>query len=291
MRTALMLLLAIAALPAGALAQDTHDTGVRIVAHQQLVLLLNPMGAEHALDLAVRGPIGDQRDLLFQGAHVMAGAVTYVSPVYAIGGGYVEVSPLSFLVLRAEITGGGMWPIGMDGAGYFALAGYDDPRARDRTLAADQAHGASGWSFSGSATLQGMVPVGPVRLLMADELGLTRTVVGGGDHYYSMKYDLVLAREDVVLTHSAFAGVELDAASDLVFRLGAYDDLRYVPASGYLGHQAGALVMLEWAHVAPGVDSLGIFVRGGGYTHHVSRADEATILGGVALSYDLGGVR
>jgi 2C-methyl-D-erythritol 2,4-cyclodiphosphate synthase len=31
-------------------------------------------------------------------------------------------------------------------------------------------------------------------------------------------------------------------------------------------------------------------VRGGGYTHHAIREGEATILGGVAVDYDFGGL-
>ena len=72
---------------------------VRGVLHERLVLLLNPMGAEHQLRAGLRGRLGDPDELLFSGAHAEAGAVGYVSPVYAIHGGYLQVSPLAFLVL------------------------------------------------------------------------------------------------------------------------------------------------------------------------------------------------
>jgi hypothetical protein len=271
-------------------ARAEDERRAEIVLGQQLVMLLNPMGAEHALDLAVRSPIGDQDDILFRGARSQVGVVSYVSPVYAITGGYFELAPLSFLVLRAEVTGTVLWPIGMDGAGYYGLTGYDAD-VRSQALPADAGGTATGWTATGSATLQGMLPIGPIRLLFADEVGLARAMLGSEPFHYSPKYDLVLAREDVLVTSSAFLGIELDAASDLIVRVGAYDDLRHVPASGYVGHQVGGLAMLEWARPASGVRSLGVFVRGGFYTHHVVREGEATILGGVALSYDLGGVR
>ena len=287
----LSLLAATLVLPAASSAQDQpRDDAPRWTAHQQLVLLLNPMGAEHSFDVGLRAPLGDQDELAFHGAHVAAGAVSYVAPVYAIGGGFLEVAPFSFLVLRAELSGGGLWPIGMNGAGYYGLPSYD-ASVESQALAAGDGATATGWSATGSATLQGMLPVGPLRILMADELGVTRAVMGGAPFYYSMKYDLVLAREDLVLTNSAFAGVEFDAVSDLVVRVGAYDDLRHVPASGYLAHQVGPLVMLEWARPTSEIESLGVFVRGGFYTHHVTRAEEATILGGLCLTYDLGAAR
>lgn len=249
--------------------------GPQVVAHQRLVALLNPMGLEHRFDLGVRESLGDQSDIFFHGAHVQTGITTFVAPVYLIGGGYVEVSPLSFLVLRGELLGAGIWPIGMNGAGHYALGGYDGD-VRAQSLPGEEGQSASGWTASVSATLQGAVDVGEHQVVL-------HRVVEGVVTEES-------AREDYVLTNSAFLGVELRAAPDFVVRLGAYDDLRHVPASGYVGHQVGGLAMVEWEHPGPGVGSLAIFVRGGGYTHHVTRQDEATILGGVAVDYDLGGL-
>ena len=74
-------------------------------------------------------------------------------------------------------------------------------------------------------------------------------------------------------------------------RFGAYDDVRFVPASGYVGPQVGAIAMIGIARAAPEVPEINVFVRGGYYTSHVQRADEYTILGGIAIDYDLGAVR
>lgn len=290
---AALLFLTSLALPATAAAQEDEaasPSAVRVVAHQQLIALLNPMGVEHRFDLGVRTAIGDQSDMLFDGAHFEAGAQTALSPVYAIGGGYVELAPFSFLVLRGEVSGATVWPIGMSGAGYYGLSAYGDD-VRPQSLPASDAGQADGWLATGSVTLQAAVDLDRgARILVASELGFTYAVLGDDPFYYSMKHDLVLAREDFLLTNSAFIGLELRVAEDLVVRLGAYDDLRHVPASGYLGHQVGGIVMVGWDHLAPSVSSLTLFVRGGGYTHHVTRAEQATILGGVAIDYDLGGL-
>lgn len=271
-------------------APSSPARGVRAVAHQQVVMLLNPMGAEHRLDVGLRAELGDPHDLLASGAHVEGGVTTAVSPVYAMGGGYVEIAPLSFLVLRCDLVGATVWPIGMSGAGHYGLGGYDAD-VRPQALPADGAGTASGWLATVSATLQGALDVGGgVRLLLLSELGLTRATMGNAAFYYSMRHDLILAREDVAVLSSSFLGLEVRAASDLVVRFGAYDDLRFVPGSGYVGHQLGPVVMVEWQHVAPAVGALSLFVRGGGYTHHVTRAEQATVLGGVAIDYELGGL-
>lgn len=267
-----------------------QDARPHLFMHEQLCLLLNPMGAEHRLDLGIRSDVGNPDDVLLSGAHVEAGIATAVSPVYAIVGGYAEFAPTSFLVFRGELSGATVWPIGMSGAGYYGLDSYTAD-VRSQALPAEDGRNASGWLGTLSMTLQGAIDFGGgARLLFASELGLTRAVMGDAPFYYSMKHDLVLAREDFVLLSSSFLGLELRAAPDLVVRFGAYDDLRHVPNSGYVGHQVGPIVMLEWQHTAPGIAGLAVFLRGGGYTHHVSRAEEATVLGGVAIDYDLGGL-
>lgn len=284
MRPAAILALAILLLPAPGFAEER---AVRGVIHQRFIALLNPMGMEHALEVGTRARIGDEREILFMGAHAEGGLVSYVSPVYAMHGAYVQVSPLAFLVLRAELTHAQVWPLGISGAGYYGLTGYDDD-VSPSALNAERGAPAGGWSARLSATLQGMVPLGPVRLLIQDQLTVQHASLGDASHYYDMKWDLVLARQDLVWINGAVLLLELDLEPTTHLRLGAYDDLRFVPASGYLGHQAGPLVMLTLDRPAAEVPSLSIFVRGGYYTHHVVRADELTVLGGVSVDYDLG---
>lgn len=261
------------------------------VAHEQLAASLNPMGAENRLDVAVRSELGDDHDLFTQGTHVEGGVSTALSPVYAYAGGYVQVSPLSFLVLRADVQSAGVWPIGMSGAGYYGLSGYD-AAVNGQSLVAEEGGSAGGWSASAAVTLQGAVDLDEgVRLLVGSELDVVRTALGDRAFSYSMRHDAILAREDTLVLSSSFLGAELAPVSDFVVRFGAYDDLRHVPASGYVGHQLGPLVMVEWHHVTREVSSLGIFVRAGAYTHHVYRTGEATVAAGLSIDFDLGDLR
>jgi hypothetical protein len=285
-RTLLITLLALA-LPAAAHAQQRE---VRAVVHQQLVALLNPMGAEHTVRAALRAPLGDPDELLFTGAHAETGVVNYLSPVYAITGGYLEVSPLAFLVLRSEFTGTAMWPLGMEGSGYYGLTSYTDD-VRPQALPAELGGSATGWNVTLSARLQGMIPIGPVRLLVLDQLTGDHATLGDAPYYYNLKHDLVLAQQDWVLKNDAVVLVETDLAPTTQLRLGAYDDLRVVPRSGYVGHQVGLLAMLTFQRPLPEISELGFFLRGGYYTHHVTRAEELTVLGGVSVSYDIGAIR
>jgi hypothetical protein len=238
----------------------------------------------------VKSVITMGRNTHFQGAHLQGGVTTMLSPVYLIGGGYLEFAPFSFLSFRGDIVGAGIWPIGMNGAGFYGVSGYGAD-VRGQNLPAESGRTATGWFASGSMTLQAAVDFGGgTRLVFANELGASYVVLGDADFYYSMKSDLILARQDVLLTNSGFIGIEHRVASDMLVRLGAYDDLRHVPASGYVGHQLGPIAMVEWQRPAPSIGTLTVFVRGGGYTHHLIRAQEATILGGVSVDYTLGGL-
>lgn len=271
---------------APAAAQD-----VRGVAHQGLVLLLNPMGAQHELALGLRAPLFDQDELLFGGAHAEAGVISRTAPVFANTGAYLEVSPLAFLVLRAEVLGVGQWPIGMDGAGYYGRAGYEDD-VRAQTLTGETGGSATGWTVRLSGQLQGAIPFSDdVRLLLVDRMTFQHDTIGDASHYYSLEHDLVLARSDWVTHNDGLVLAEIRAAEDLVVRAGAYSNLRWVPRSGYVGHQLGPLAAVTFRNVTREVSSLSIFVRGGYYTHHVTRADELTVLGGLSIDYDLGAVR
>ena len=265
-----------------------EPAGTRLVIHQELALLLNPMGAQHQLELGLRAPLGPQGELLFGGAHAEAGVVSRVSPIFANTGGYLQVSPLSFLVLRAEFLGNALWPIGMDGAGYYGLQGYGDD-VHGEELTAEAGGAATGWSLRLQAGLQGAIPVGDARVLIVDQLRFQRDSMGEAPFYYSVEHDLVLAREDWVVSNDALVLAEIPAAPDLLVRAGVYSNLRWVPQSGYVGHQLGPIVALTFEDVSDEVASITPFVRGGYYTHHVTRADELTVLGGISVDYDLGG--
>ncbi len=264
----------------------TNGSRVRLIGQQYLVGLLNPMGAEHHLELGVRADFADGSDSLWDNAHFAAGVTSFVSPVYAITGGYLELQPFSFLVLRGQVTGVSVWPIGMNGAGHYGVDGYLAD-VSNQALPANLGGSAVGLSAQGSVTLQGALDLDAgTRLVFQSEATFVREVLGDAPFYYSMKYDLVLAQTDFLVTNSAFLGVDVRVNRDLLLRVGAYDDLRHVPSSGYVGHQTGALLMFEWQRVHPHVSALSVFVRGGAFTHHVLRAGQPTVLAGIAIDYD-----
>ena len=273
------MLLALTVSPA--VAQD-----LRLSVSQRLVGQLEPMGAEHMLAVGARARLGDPDAMIFDGAHAEAGVVSYASPIYAITGGYLEVSPLAVLVLRAEIASVHMWPIGMPGAGYYAVEGDD---VVVTALTGPDGAEASGWLARGSAVLQAAVPIGPVRLIAWDQLTAEHLSLGTAGFHYYPRYDAVLARSDWVIGNAAMVLGEL-SCQDARVRLGAYDDLTLVPRSGYLANQVGAIVAVAFEDPDPRVPEVQPFVRLGAYTDG-RRAGAVTFLAGVMARYDVAPLR
>lgn len=293
-RNALVALALTLAVPSSATANCVGATTPRWSAHQTLVLLLNPQGAEHNLRVGLCVPLYDSPDVVLALNHVELGAVTYVSPIYAIGGGYAQLVPLSFLVLRTELGGVGSWSIPLDGAGYYPRDGYD-ARWSASDLPAATGGTASGWTFRGMAALRGLVdlatsPSGPLRLVVYDAFFADYTELGDAAYFAQLRFDVVSARHDWVLSNEAMLMIGIPIPDGPELRIGAYDAMRDVPASGYVGNQVGGLLMFTWMNPCPGIAELSVFVRVGGYTNHGVRLGQATTLGGATADHDLGGL-
>lgn len=262
---------------------------VRAVVNERLVAVVNPMGAEHAIGVGLRAPLGDPDELLFRGAHAEAGVVNYTSPVYSTTAAYLQVSPLAFLVLRAEIAGLEMWSIGLDGAGYFPVTSDRRPLA-SADLQGDRGAHASGWGLTLSTILQGAVPIGPLRLIVWNQLGAEHVRLGEAPYYYHPRYDAVLAQQDWVITNWAMVLLEADLGAGARLRFGGYDELRDVPRSGAFANQAGLVAALAIERADPAVPELMPIVRLGIHTHRRAGAGELTLLVGLLARYDLGGL-
>ena len=163
------LLLAAVLFPSTAFAQP------RVVAHQRAVGVINPMGVEHMVAPAVRTSLHDGDDLLLRDTYAEVGAASYTSPIYQMSGGYLEISPVAFLVLRAQLTQMQVWPIGMPGAGYYGTDNDALP-----PLDGERGASASGFDAVVSALLQGAYGVGAFRAILWNELSFEHLICGHG---------------------------------------------------------------------------------------------------------------
>jgi hypothetical protein len=156
--TATLVLVASLSFAHGAEAQAGENDPARVIVRQRAVGIANPVGLEHAVALALNAPLGDAHNPLTSLAHLEVGVSQYTSPVYARSGGYLQLSPLSLLVLRAELTGTVMWPLGDDG--YRAAIDYGGKAPRRSSMRARTSAGGASSSRLSSSSRSTSAPCG-----------------------------------------------------------------------------------------------------------------------------------
>ena len=89
--------------PAGKHCLDEGRT--KVILNQTLAGQINPLGGEHHLLLSVCVPLIRTPGVLFDFTNIEGGLVNYLSPTYVHQGGFLSITPLSILQLRAELSG------------------------------------------------------------------------------------------------------------------------------------------------------------------------------------------
>ncbi|MGE0788506.1 MAG: hypothetical protein AB7S26_22715 [Sandaracinaceae bacterium] len=279
----------LALLPAGARARCVGHDEARWTAAQSLVLLLNPMGAEHNFRVGICVPLYRTDDAVLALNHFEAGVSTYLSPVYFVPGGYAQVAPASFWILRAEIHGLAVWPIPLNGAGYYPRSGYADSWMYD-DLPADQGGSTGGLTVRFFSVLRGRVELTPSVAIVAFDATWTEVnLLADGGYWLDVRDDLIAASGDWIVANEGALLLQATLPEGVALRFGAYSALRANPRAEYVGHQVGPIAMLSLGRIDTHVDALSVFIRLGVYTHHRFRVGQAATMLGMSVDWDLGG--
>jgi hypothetical protein len=176
----------------------------------KLQFRVNPLGVLLVSDTGYRVVLFHADSLLLQGTQLDVGVTSRLSPVFALGGPYVEVTPVAFLKLRAEVTPGG----------YFGILGYlhefasrnDDwsPDRIDQIQRDDLGHSASGWRALVGGTLQLLVE----RVAALFENSYTWYWMDVQRPYYEGFESLLLEPSDAVWTMAGTLGYVFGADPD-----------------------------------------------------------------------------
>lgn len=254
---------------------------------ETLLLLANPEGFENQLRANACWPLIDRPGIMFDYAQLETGIFSYLSPVYVHQGAYVAVSPLSVLTVRADLAGLVIWPLPLDGAGYFELPGYqrDLSAVAFPASAARASHGVNGTL---SVNLQGAVPLsGWLDLIVTDTFAADWFWVNGGAFYLNQRRDVVLRRSDVLLKNTAFLLFDFKVGRGVSLRAGAVDDLTFVPGSGEVQNIVSGFFSVPIRREGE-LRDLEPYVRAGGYTAHGWRRGFFVMLGiSLAWAYPL----
>ena len=259
------------------------------IGHQLLGGQLNPAGIEISGRYGLCFPFITTPGPLFAYTSLEVGVVEYLSPAYGELGGYVQLTPISILQLRAELMGLAYWPFPFPRAGYYGdLTGYDADFTPD-ALPAEDAGSATGWNLNLFTILR-------LRIPLSEKLGIVALSmwsyeyfdIGDGDYYFPVRRDLIVAQSDWMIASESFVAAEYAVTDALRLRVGLYDSFRTVPASGYSANQVGLFLGAHWPVASELLKDVQPFVRFGIYTAHEFRTSEPSLLFGSLWSYDFG---
>lgn len=275
------------------------STESKLVLEHFMAGSINPLGIGNSLRLGWCEPLIKKPGLLFDYTNIDVGILLTNSPTDVQVGLSTFVSPLSILVLRAEVAAFYIWPIPLQGAG---LIKVNSPADFQLDLLKPDPAGpnAASTAFGGrallGATLQGQVPLGKKLSLLAS-LGasgeywhmsspaLTNIVPGGG--FFSARRDVILlGRGDWVVASTAALALGITVHRNAILRVGATNDLVYVPSHGYLGNIAAGILAVSVPNLRELAKNLSVFLRVGTFTHHAFRTG-LTLAAGLSVQYEL----
>jgi hypothetical protein len=186
--------LALLAIPGAA-----ADSGWRV--DESFGASVNGLGVQHAIDVKWLHPLTESSSPLLSGSHLAIGGWHAITPTYTRLAGWVEVSPLSILDLRA----------GADAAAYFGTFGslqsfhsyrdaFDDGT---RSAGKSQARSGGGSRLFLSPTLK--VRVGSLVAVSAADLEWWKSGASGPYYYEPARDTLLRAEGDHLLVVSTMA--------------------------------------------------------------------------------------
>jgi hypothetical protein len=264
------------------------ETRAKWVVRQLAGAQNNPGGGENTVRVGICVPLVTRPGPLFDLTHVEVGVVNALSPAYVNGGGYVQITPLSLLVLRAELSGVAYWSFPFPRAGYFPLSGYDAP-FDDDDLPSEDGAAATGWLLRLVGVLRLRFPRdATVRVVGMSLFEAERWSIGDAGYYFNLRRDVRMARTDWVVNNEALLGLEVPVVGTMFLRMGVFDSFRTVPRARYGANQVGVFAMPWWERPASRVYDLAPFLRVGMYTGHAFRTGGFSVLGGTFVSFDLG---
>jgi hypothetical protein len=260
------------------------------VLSQLFAVQTNPEGAYNQLRLGMCFPLIRTPGVLFDYTNVEVGMINELTPSFTHLGGYAQIAPLSFLVLRVEASGLVYWPLPLRRTGYNPVYdGYDSPYDSE-DFEAGEGQVQTGWNMNLIAVLRAKVALSRVwGILLLNILNVGYWEVGEG-HYVNLRWDVVMNDSDWIIANEAFLGAEARVADAFALRFGAFDSWRSVPNAGYDANQVGGFAMIWWPKPFPNVWDFTIMARLGYYTGHAFRTDEWSVLGGLVTQYELGGI-
>jgi len=243
-------------------------------------------GIEHQLDLGGCVPIASGRGLLLDLAKIEVGVTNYFSPIYSMPAAYLEVQPLSFFKVRAEVGSIFYWPIGVASAGYYPIDGYDSDYTKPNLPAEDGA-AAFGHFFRLAPTLQLAFPMGPVRMIILDTARFDLFQIGDAEFYFHNKHDLPAANSQWFVENLAIVMVGIPVHPNAELRLGINDQLTLPLGGDAPSNALRGVAMISLTRLGKRIRDFTPILTMGGRTHHPVRQGDFNFIAAVSFAVDL----
>lgn len=235
-------------------------------------------------------PLIRRSELLYFMSNLTGGGIFYISPILNGYGGYVSVTPLSFLTTRLDVLYWHHWSIPGTSSGFFKLKGYHDSY-RDSDLAKKHGGTASAIIVQSRTTLRARVDIGPqTRLALVNNFWVDFYWIDQSTFYKNIPRDVVLARRDWVVVNDVTLLLEmiLRERNPISLFLAFQHEWTYVPDHPYHAHLLTGFVILQVARLGSVVRNLRVFIQAGSHVEHQFRTGQLYIGGGIIVDYDLG---
>jgi hypothetical protein len=243
-------------------------------------------GLEHQMKVGVCFPLIKGKGRLTDLSFIEAGFASWVTPIYAMPGGYVAIAPLSFLKFHFEAAPVFYWPIGVDAAGYYPLDTLQSDYTK-ASLSGDKGETALGGFIRFGPTLQLAFNLSPnVRLIIVDTLRIEHFVIGTAPVYFHNRNDLPATNPDWFLENVGIVMVGIKVHPNAELRLGVNDALVMNFSAGQKSNSVRGIGMISMKRVGRLRDLTPILTVGI-RTNHPVRQWHFTFIAAISFAIDL----
>ncbi len=243
-------------------------------------------GLEHQLRIGSCVPLWKDKGVLFDLSAFEAGFVMHTTPIYVMPGAYVSFAPLSIFSVVVEGAPIFYWPIGLDAAGYYPIAGYGSDYRREN-LPAEDGKTALGWYVRFGPNMQLAVPIGVARLIVTDSFRVEHFRIGDAPFYFHNRNDLPAARNEWFIDNLAIVLVEFTPHRNVQLRVGANDQLTMTLGGQNVSNAVRGVVMVNFKKVGPRIRDFMPILALGGRTHHPVRQGDFNFILALTFAVDL----
>ncbi len=258
----------------------------KLVMHQVLGIKWGPWGIEHQLRIGGCAPLVRKPGVLFDNSFIEAGFQAHTSPIYVMPGAYLDIAPLSILKFHFQVAPILYWPARLQGAGYYALDGYQSDYTETLLLPED-GETAQGWYLRMGTTLQFAVSLGPIRLLASDQVLFEYWQLGDQPFYFHNRNDIPAARKEWFVDNMALVLAEIPLHRNLDLRVGVNHQLTMNFGARQMANFLGGVALFRFKKLGPALRDFTPLVRLGVRTQHPVRQGAFTFIIGLLFDADL----